>query len=734
MDDQVRVLFVDDDPSALATTTEYLERQVDDLEMVEETDPTDVLDRLESTDVDCIVSDYKMPGRNGIELLTEVREEYPTLPFIFYTGRGSETVASEAISRDATDYVRKSVDTEDFEVLINRIRTAIDRRKERLSYRELFERVSVGIVVYDIETFERIEMNQAYCDMLGYDREHLEDLDIDDLTAFGPGYSNGAAREQFVSAVDHEASEFEWPYQGADGEVVWTVVSVEIADILGEERLLATIKDVTERKQREREMERQNDLFTQAQEIANVGVWEANIETATAWWSDQACRIYGVDEGYEPDPGEGIEYFHPEDRDRIQEAFDRALVEGEPYDLEGRIRDENGEEKWVRILGVPQIGGGDVARIRGTVQDITDRKERERQLENVKERLDLAVEGANLGVWDWDKETGALAVNDQWAEIIGIDAAELASSFDEWIEKIHPDDRDEVTDRIDAHEEGEARYYDMEYRVRTGEDSWTWVHSIGHVVDRDEDGEPVRAVGIHMKIDARKQYERQLKQQRDNLETLNEMVRHDIRNDLQLVMTYLEILDDHVDEEGREYLETALESAHTATELTETARELAEAMLQADSERYPVSLRGTLHREIEDVRSTEEQALIRMDGEAPQVHVLSNDMLSSVFRNLLKNAIQHNDADLPEVEVRVTLDRDTAIVEIADNGPGIPDEQKDEIFAKGERGLQSEGTGIGLYLVETLIDRYDGDVWVEDNEPRGAVFGVELPVADGTEA
>ncbi|MGM0592420.1 MAG: sensor histidine kinase [Halobacteriota archaeon] len=102
-------------------------------------------------------------------------------------------------------------------------------------------------------------------------------------------------------------------------------------------------------------------------------------------------------------------------------------------------------------------------------------------------------------------------------------------------------------------------------------------------------------------------------------------------------------------------------------------------------------------------------------------------MLGSVFRNLLKNAIQHNDKEVSEVTVSTVPEGDHVVVRIADNGPGVPDGQKEDIFGKGKKGLESEGTGIGLYLVQTVVEGYGGQVWVEDNEPEGAVFAVRLP-------
>ncbi|MFW6434792.1 MAG: sensor histidine kinase [Halovenus sp.] len=100
------------------------------------------------------------------------------------------------------------------------------------------------------------------------------------------------------------------------------------------------------------------------------------------------------------------------------------------------------------------------------------------------------------------------------------------------------------------------------------------------------------------------------------------------------------------------------------------------------------------------------------------------------FRNLLNNAVQHNDSDQPEVRLSVQVDEESARVVIADNGPGIPDDQRAEIFGKGEQGADSSGPGIGLYLVHTIVNQYGGDVWVEDSHLGGAAFVVELPLAE----
>ena len=186
------------------------------------------------------------------------------------------------------------------------------------------------------------------------------------------------------------------------------------------------------------------------------------------------------------------------------------------------------------------------------------------------------------------------------------------------------------------------------------------------------------------------------------------------------------MLEDYVENDGEEFLGQIMDAGREAVEITQTAGEVTDVLLSSETDQTPVNLKPVLVTQIDYVRENHERALVSVEGTLPDIAVLADEMLDSVFRNLLNNAVVHNDKKIPKVIASATANDDGIQVRIADNGPGIPDEQKEQIFEEGEKGLDSGGTGIGLYLVQSLVERYGGAVWIEDNEPEGSVFVVEM--------
>lgn len=197
MDTSIRVLLVDDDQNDANLTATAVERE-DSRIQVETVQGTQAgLERLANDSFDCIVADYDMGEENGIAFLKRVRESQPHLPFILYTGKGSEEIASEAISAGVADYLQKGGGPSQYPVLANRIINAVEQERarqelaasqERLSM--FFEQSPLGVIEWD-ETFSVVRMNEAAEEILGYDEAELR----------------GSSWEQIVPSSDREAVE-----------------------------------------------------------------------------------------------------------------------------------------------------------------------------------------------------------------------------------------------------------------------------------------------------------------------------------------------------------------------------------------------------------------------------------------------------------------------------------------------------------------------------------------------
>lgn len=213
----------------------------------------------------------------------------------------------------------------------------------------------------------------------------------------------------------------------------------------------------------------------------------------------------------------------------------------------------------------------------------------------------------------------------------------------------------------------------------------------------------------------------------DALGFVNSLIRHDLRNDLNVIQGHADLIATGA---GSADTETEFDSpsiivAKTDEALTriETTGLIAKTLTgDADLERIDLAAITT-----EMATRIENAYDLSVPTDIPdRAPVTANAGLRSVVDNLLENAVEHNDADDPRVHVAVETSTETARLIVADNGPGIPDEQKERIldFRSGEAGSG------GLSLVQILVEGYGGKVWIEDNDPRGSIFTVELSRPD----
>lgn len=473
-----------------------------------------------------------------------------------------------------------------------------------------------------------------------------------------------------------------------------------------------------------------------AQSMANMGNWRLDLQKNELVWSDEIYRIFGEPKGtpqnYETFKG----YVHPEDREYVDKKWKAGLA-GDEYDIEHRII-ADGMVKWVREKAFLEFGEkGELLAGFGITQDITKRKNAETELEKSRIKLDMALENANIGLWDWNVKTNEVILDERSERMIGIEAGSFGRTYKEFEKIVHEEDIDHIRKAIKNILENNAPF-EIIFRTKPADAKPKYISSKALAI-RDQTGNVTSLTGVNFDItDLKEGTERLISKLNEDLLRSNKelenfayIASHDLQEPLRMVTCFTQLLakqfNEKLDDNAKEYIGFAVDAAKQMYDLINgllaysriSRKEI--TFSEVDMNKIIDSVKANLGLIIK-----EKNCLIETNN-LPVVFAESNQMIQ-LFQNLITNGIKFSKND-PHIYISSKTEKTHFHFSVKDEGIGIDTKYFDKIFEIFKRLMpkdQYDGTGIGLAICKRIVENHSGKIWVESEPGKGSVFHFTL--------
>ena len=516
--------------------------------------------------------------------------------------------------------------------------------------------------------------------------------------------------------------------------------------------------EVSERKRAEEALRASEERFALAVAGSKDGVSDWDIVRDRMFTSPRAMQICGVVSDVTVRTRAewlALLKLHPEDRQRYFDDTERHLSgEVEVRDGEYRVQHPDGEYRWVRIRGMSvRDAQGRAIRWAGSSSDIDAQKRVEQALRQSEERYQLAVEGSNEGLWDWDLRTDLLFLSARAQTLLGREPGEPLRPRREWIEsgRYHPDDAASMRRALSDHLRGKTPHFSCEYRIRHGSGEWHWYRQRGIAV-RDARGRATRVAGSMEDVTDRRtaeadrdRFEAQLRQAQklEAIGTLAGGIAHDFNNILAAILGYGEMVqkESTPGTPQQRHIDAAMSAAMRAKSLVERILAFSRSGV---GERVPVHVRTIVAEALQVVAaSLPAGVVLEQHLDVGDAAVMGDPtQLHQVVMNLCANAVQAMRSsgrlsvrveaiqlDQPQVVTTSTLAPGRYVrLAVEDSGVGIAPRVLERIFdpffTTKEVGV---GTGLGLSLVHGIVTDLGGGIEVKSELGRGTALTVYVP-------
>ncbi len=628
-----------------------------------------------------------------------------------------------------------------FSDITGRRRTEKALQASEEKYRAVFEQAAVGIGRVRFSDARWIDVNEAFCKMLGYASEemlatpwpditHPDDLDLD-LVPF---------RKMASGELDGYSVEKRFIHK--EGRHIWARLTLSLVrDLQGRpDYEVAVIEDISQRKLAEQALRESEERFRNMADNAPVMIWVTDVDGRCTALN----RVWYDFTGQSPEEALGFGWLnavHPDNAASASDIFLRANAGGEPFQIEYRLRRHDGAYRWCIDSATPRIGpGGEFLGFVGSVLDIHDLKlaekaEREREL-FYRQMLDsipgMVFTGMPDGCCDF--------VSQQWIDFTGVPAQALLG--DGWINLLHSEDRSRA---FAAWQEAvnDRAPYDLEYRVQRHDGEYEWFKVHGRPI-RNEAGQIVRWFGVALNIDQLFRAKEELREAKGAAEEASRAkseflanMSHEIRTPMTVFMAAVEhLLQIDRNPERRQLLTMADQSAARLRALIDDILDFSRIEARkVDIEEIPFDLRRCVRESTEIFDLSAHQKNLRLEtiveATVPDKVIGDPDRLAQVLVNLVGNAVKFTREG--EIRVGVQVRTGQLVFSVIDTGIGIPEEKRELIFDSFSQADSSftrsfGGSGLGLAISKGLVELMGGEIRVESREEEGSVFTFTLPL------
>lgn len=472
----------------------------------------------------------EVAGRDGVvacwsvPILSKRREVLGTLAILRFEGGGPDD-AQRAILETSSHIVS---------IAIRRERVERSLRQTEATYRTIYESINDAIFVHDIETGAIVDVNPRMCEMIGCTREQALRMKVGEFS-FGEGFDDAEAMRRIRLAASGEPQIFEWLNRRLDGTMLWVEVNLKRATIDGEDRVLAVVRDVSERKAaeqalRESEATMRSIMDSSPDYVMLVGL-DRRIRFVNRTTPEHTPEsVIGTDmcshveERYREVVRESLERV---ERTRLPDRFEVEYVSAE----RGRIIFES------RVA--PVIHDAELTGFTISASDVTARREAERAIIESEERFRQLTEALDDVFWltDW-AERRVMYVSPSYERVYGLSCRTLYEDARSWARPIHPDDLERVMEAF--YTGAEEGHYDLEYRIVLPGGEVRWIHDKAFPI-RDGSGAVVRMAGVSKDVTGRKLAEAELLRRSEAERILRCELDHRVRNNLASLMTLIDM-------------------------------------------------------------------------------------------------------------------------------------------------------------------------------------------------